>query len=170
MKVWKWLLKDPCKSNRGFEFNTIRLMRDSLRDCQTGDIKIKPFLRRQERLRMIFKKTRDAFGCKFQHKVSYLIKLLLTWEKNKRGGGSIHWFTTDVYFEKFGSSYNGGEQFCASRAMRLCTFEEYCPNGEFGETHKTLKSSKWQLTSPEGESLSELYQQGFPLPLIRSDL
>jgi len=118
-------------------------MRDSLRDCQTGDIKIKPFLRRQERLRMIFKKTRDAFGCEFQHKTK---------------GGSLYWFTTDAYFEKFGSSYNGGEQFCASRAMRLCTFEEYCPNGEFGETHKTLKSSKWQSKTPEGEIFSELYQ------------
>ena len=97
-------------------------------------------------------------------------KVIIDIRKNKRGGGSIHWFTTDVYFEKFGSSYNSGEQFCASRAMRLCTFEEYCPNGEFGDTHKTLKSFKWQSKNQEGEILSELYQQGFPLPLIRSDL
>ena len=34
--------------------------------------------------------------------------------------------------EAFGSSYQNYTDLCASKGGRLCTFDEYCPAGEFG--------------------------------------
>ena len=40
------------------------------------------------------------------------------------------WFDYD---ENFGSSYQNYADFCAAKGGNICTFEEYCPSGEFGE-------------------------------------
>merc|ERR1712176_319977 len=114
--------EDPCKASNRLEKITFGWLRDSIRDCDTGEIDLATFLRRQQKYRMIFAKTRNVLDCEFDHR------------SDKRG--SFFWFDKNSYFDKFGSSYNSGEKKCASIGMRLCTFEEYCPNGEFGETMK----------------------------------
>ena len=65
-----------------------------------------------------------------------LSKLNLKYFKSPK---STFWFDSEEYFSDFGSSYQSGERFCASEGMRLCTFEEYCPDGKYGATQKGFK-------------------------------
>jgi len=115
--------EDPCKHNKRLEKLTNDFLRDSLRRCDDGEVALKQFLTRNQQYRFIFAKTRNVLDCQFDH----------------RGPKSTFWFDSDEYFSDFGSSYQSGERFCASEGMRLCTFEEYCPDGEYGATQKGFK-------------------------------
>ena len=46
---------------------------------------------------------------------------------------AARWYDVEEYVDSHGTSYNGIHNFCLDRGMRLCTFEEYCPNGQYGD-------------------------------------
>ena len=54
-------------------------------------------------------------------------------------------------------SYQGTVDFCASKKMRLCTFDEYCPNGRLnkpdeGNAFNSLKKFKLNFETGVGAS------------------
>merc|ERR1719220_1989135 len=136
--------EDACKANNRIEKLTSDYLRDSLRNCDDGEVALNTFMRRQQKYRMLFAKTRDVLGCEFDH----------------RDRGSTFWYDVSEYFSDFGSSYKSGERFCASKGMRLCTFEEYCPHGKFGEPSKSFRLPWYQ------DAWSPFYD---PKPLNQQD-
>ena len=80
-----------------------------------------------------------------------------------------HWFDVSHYELFFGTSYDAIESFCDARNMRLCTFEEYCPQGEFGELYFNIPREREAYApyfSPNGKSRNNWLQVGFPdLPI-----
>ena len=64
--------------------------------------------------------------------------------------------------EAFGSSYENYTDLCASKGGRLCTFEEYCPGGEFGarfdETISRYHDSYAPFYKPIGDNFNNWLQ------------
>ena len=72
------------------------------------------------------------------------------------------WFETD---ENFGNSYQNYTDFCASKGGRICTFEEYCPNGEFGNLFDSripwYRDSYAPFYDPVGDNFNNWLQVGY---------
>ena len=69
------------------------------------------------------------------------------------------WFDIDPIF---GSSYENYTDFCNFKHGRLCTFEEYCPNGEFGplfdKTIPTYQDAYAPYHKPIGDNFNNWLQ------------
>ena len=57
------------------------------------------------------------------------------------------WFFNSEYKDSFGVSYQGIVDFCASKKMRLCTFDEYCPNGRLNKPDEGNAFNSFNLIS-----------------------
>jgi len=78
--------------------------------------------------------------------------------------GEPTWYDVDVYANTFGTSYSNIANFCESMGSRLCTFSEYCPNGQFGSLFHDIPwiaDAYAPFYDPNGDNTNNWLQVGY---------